>query len=195
MEVTDTELIAAVVQRDDAVAFETLVARHAPRVRALVGRIIKNEHDLEEVVQDVFMRVYRSLERFRAECKFTTWLHPIAINTAIRRYQWNKRRGLDRSVSIDRTVDDPMGFSYVTQLPDAQYSPDRSMLMTELQSVVRNQMAALPDSRRTVLHQLIVDDLSYDQIAEQSGCKIGTVKSRINRARNDLRKRLQNQIA
>ena len=106
MEPTDTELIDAVVQRDDAEAFEALVGRHGPRVRALVGRIIKNDHDAEEVVQDVFMRVYRSLARFRADCKFTTWLHPIAVNTAIRRYQWNKRRGLDRAVSIDRTVDD-----------------------------------------------------------------------------------------
>ena len=159
------------------VAFEELVRRHQARAVNVAWRLLGNREDAIEVAQDAFVRIYRKLDGFRGECEFTTWLHQIVVNLAHNKHRWWNRRGRSKTETLtgDRQIAAPTD------------SPDAVAVQNEYGRKLSARMATLPVDYREVLVLRSVEDLSYDEIAAVLQCSLGTVKSRIARAREALR--------
>jgi RNA polymerase sigma-70 factor (ECF subfamily) len=179
VETADAELVAR-CQRGDEPAFDALVVRHQQRALNVAFQLLRNREDAAEVAQDAFVRIYRSLGEFRGDCEFTTWLHHVVVNLARNKYRWWKRRGREQMLPID---DAP-------QLAGLTDSPDAEAAQAEFVRRLMENMAALPVEFREVLVLRNVENMSYQQIAIALECPVGTIKSRIARAREALRESL-----
>jgi len=188
-QVTDAELVAR-FQEGDRSAFDTLVSRHSTRAYQIAYGVLGNREDAEEVAQDVFVRVYRALPKFRGDAEFTTWMYRIALNLARNKYRWNKCRGIQKNISIDAPIENNNDGESTFELPDTDGPPDETLLNRELEQIVLGEIQKLPPIYREALVLRNVEELSYEQIAQLLGCKLGTIKSRIARAREELRQRL-----
>lgn len=188
-EVSDNALIERVVADDDMEAWETLMARYSSRAYQIAYGVLGHHNDCEEVAQDAFVRIYRALPNFRGDSEFSTWMYRIVVNQARNKYRWNKRRGANMHVSIDEERETRRG-SLSLEIPDHRVGPDGEVVCREWEGEISREMAALPEVNREALILRNIEHMSYEQIAEVLGCKIGTVKSRIARGREELRKRL-----
>jgi RNA polymerase sigma-70 factor (ECF subfamily) len=175
--VNDRELVAR-LQGGDEKAFDDLVRRHQQRALNVAFQLLRNHEDAMEVAQDAFVKVYRSIGEFRSECEFTTWLHQIVVNLARNRYRWWQRRARHATVSIDEAVG-----------PVAAHGdgPDVEAANAEFVQALSEKMAELPAKFREVLVLRNVENMRYEEIAIALECSVGTVKSRIARAREALR--------
>ena len=187
-EVNDRELVAR-FQVGDAAAFDTLVRRHQGRAFNVAYQLLRNAEDATEVAQDAFVRIYRGLPGFRGECEFTTWLHQVVVNLAHNKHRWWRRRGQQVTESLDAGLDDNL----VRQMPAATVGPDAVAAQREFARSLSARLAELPVVYREVLVLRNVEDLSYEEIAVVLKCEIGTVKSRIARAREALRQSMTNE--
>jgi RNA polymerase sigma-70 factor (ECF subfamily) len=174
----------------DEEAFDDLVRRHQQRAFNVAFQVLRDREDAAEVAQDAFVRIYRSVENFRGDCEFTTWLHQIVVNLARNKHRWWKRRGRQSSVSLDRPVEIADG-EVPMQVPASGDAPDVETVKAEFVELLSRRMEELPRKLREVLVLRNVEDLSYEQIAVVLDCSIGTVKSRIARAREALRERMR----
>jgi len=174
------------VQKGDRSAFDLLVLKYQHRVLKLVGRFVNNPAEAEDVAQDAFLKAYRALPSFRGESAFYTWLYRIAINTAKNSLVANRRRPVD----FDLDLQDPEQFDRHAKLKEID-TPERVLLTEEIRQVVEGAMEQLPDDLRTAIVLRELDGLSYEEIAEAMDCPVGTVRSRIFRAREAIDKRLK----
>jgi RNA polymerase sigma-70 factor (ECF subfamily) len=174
----------------DEEAFDDLVRRHQQRAFNVAFQVLRDREDAAEVAQDAFVRIYRNVENFRGDCEFTTWLHQIVVNLARNKHRWWKRRGRQSSVSLDRPVEIADG-EVPMQVPASGDAPDVETVKAEFVELLSRRMEELPRKLREVLVLRNVEDLSYEQIAVVLDCSIGTVKSRIARAREALRERMR----
>lgn len=175
-EVSDRDLVERCQAGHDS-AFEDLVRRHQARAVNVAWRLLGNREDAVEVAQDAFVRVYRTLDGFRGDCEFTTWLYRIVVNLAHNKHRWWRRRGRAETETMDG----------VRQFADPTVPPDTAAIQNEFGRRLSEKIAALPASFREVLVLRNVEGLSYEEIAVVLGCTLGTVKSRIARAREALR--------
>ncbi|MBQ3077245.1 MAG: sigma-70 family RNA polymerase sigma factor [Clostridia bacterium] len=180
---TDAEVVAAVVA-GDVEAFETLVHRYQRKIYNTVLRLSGDATEAEDLTQEVFLKLYRSLASFRGDSSFSTFVYRVASNTAV---DWLRKRG-PQPLSLTDEYED--GESMEHALPDPAPPPEERLLREEQRRALSQAIASLPDHQRLVLVLREVDGLSYQQIAEVTGIGEGTVKSRINRARKNLRKKL-----
>ncbi len=188
---TDRDLINR-FNRGDLQAFDLLVQKHANRAYQIAYGVLGSKEDAQEVAQDVFVRVYRALPKFRGDAEFTTWMYRIAMNLARNRYRWNKSRGAKVNISLDEPLADADGSTELSaQVPDTTDQPDRNAEWIEMNDRIAEEVEKLPELYREALVLRNVQDMSYEKIAEVLGCKIGTIKSRIARARETLRQSLQ----
>lgn len=171
----------------DSAAFEEMVARHWDRIYGMVHQLLRNQQDAEEVTQDAFIRAHRGLANFRGDSSFSTWLYQIATNLARNRYWYWWRRKRDRTVSFDQPVgedsDTPLSEIFVGE----SESPGDVTVTQELVDRIAVGMEKLGAKHREVLILRNVKNLSYEEIAGILGISVGTVKSRIARARDSLR--------
>jgi len=175
----------------DATAFDMLVDKSSGRAYQIAYGILGSRQDAEEVAQDVFIRIFRALPKFRGDSEFTTWMYRIAMNLARNKYRWNKSRGSQRSVSIDAPLDgSDESDGRKLDVVEGRLSPDEKASLDELEVQALRELGNLPELYRQALALRNVDELSYEDIADLLGCKLGTIKSRIARARDELRKRL-----
>lgn len=174
------------VQRGDTAAFDVLVRRYQHRVIGLVGRYVNDWSECQDVAQEVFMRAYRALGSFRGDAQFSTWLHRIAVNTAKNHLVAQYRR----PPTDDIDVMDAEQFDTSLRLRDTD-TPEHELLRQEVERTVMQAVDGLPEDLRTAITLREVEGLSYDEIAERMGCPIGTVRSRIFRAREAIDARLQ----
>jgi RNA polymerase sigma-70 factor, ECF subfamily len=174
----------------DEKAFDDLVVRHQQRAFNVAFQVLRDHEDATEVAQDAFVRIYRSVNEFRGECEFTTWLHQIVVNLARNRHRWWKRRGRHASVSLDGPVETVDGEALL-QVAASTDAPDVQSVKAEFVEMLNRKMDELPRKFREVLVLRNVENLSYEQIAVVLGCSVGTVKSRIARARDELRDRMK----
>ena len=175
-------------QRGDLRAFDLLVLKYQGRISALVSRYISDPGEVEDVTQEAFIKAYRALERFRGDSAFYTWLYRIAANAA-KNYLVAKGRRPRSDASIeDAEAFDEFGLSSDSGSPEAIAMGD------ELVSVVDAAMQALPEELRAALTLRELEGLSYDDIAEVLGCPVGTVRSRIFRAREAIDESVREQI-
>lgn len=183
--VSEADLVAA-AQAGDLGAFEALVRRYAPRVLRLAIRIVGNEADAEDVLQEAFLKAYAKLDQFQGHSRFYTWVVRIAVNEALMRLR--RRRG-DREVSLDQEIDtgeDLLPREVVDWHPD----PEQQFARQEMHDLLSRTIASLALPYRLVFQLRDVENLSTEETAEALGLSIPAVKSRLLRARLQLREKL-----
>src|SRR3954468_5660547 len=174
----------------DSSAFDQLVTRYWDRIYAMTNQLLRNQQDAEEVTQDAFIRAHRGLEHFRGDSAFSTWLYQIATNLARNRYWYWWRRKRDQSVSIDAPVSSENDMTLADIIPAEVESPDDITVTQEFVARIGKGMERLSAKHREILVLRNVKNMSYEEIAAILGISVGTVKSRIARARESLRSKL-----
>lgn len=175
------------VQRGDKQAFGLLVSKYQRKLHRLLSRLIRDPAEVEDVAQETFIKAYRALGSFRGESAFYTWLYRIGVNTA-KNYLVSQRRRAPTSTSFDST--DAETFDEGEQLRDIN-TPERLMMTRQIGDTVDEAMADLPEELRTAIMLRELEGLSYEEIAGIMDCPIGTVRSRIFRAREAIAERLR----
>ncbi len=166
------------VQAGDKAAFDLLVRKYQHKLLSVIGRYVSNWSDAQDVAQDSFVRAYRAIGNFRGESAFYTWLYKIAVNTSKNWLVSQKRR----PPTDDVAVDDAVFFDGDSRLKDSD-TPERELMRQQMEQIVYKTVQALPEELRTAISLREVDGLSYEEIAQAMQCPIGTVRSRIFRAR------------
>ena len=184
--ITDSELVAR-VQQGDKSAFDLLVIKYQHRIVKLVSRYVREHADALDVTQDAFLKAYRALPHFRGESAFFTWLYRIAINTAKNHLTAAARRPSDVDLG---NGEDGERFE-LEELQATFETPERLLLTEEIRVTVVDAIEKLPEDLRTAIMLRELDGLSYEDIARVMACPIGTVRSRIFRAREAIDLRLQ----
>jgi RNA polymerase sigma-70 factor, ECF subfamily len=186
MEESDLVLVKR-VQRGDKTAFDLLVRKYQHKVVKLVLRYVRNPAEAEDIAQEAFIKAYRALPQFRGDSAFYTWMYRIAINTAK-----NSLASRDRSpIAYDLDLTDPEGsHSVQTRLQDPD-TPEGMALTEEIRGIVNSAIEGLPEELKTAIVLRELDGLSYEEIAAAMECPVGTVRSRIFRAREAIDKRLR----
>jgi RNA polymerase sigma-70 factor, ECF subfamily len=180
---------AALIHRcasGDEMAFAELVADHQRMVVQLAMNLLGDRDEALDLSQEVFLRVFRTIARFRGQSTLRTWIYRIAVNQARNRHRFWRRRHRADQVSLDAHVATHGDFR-----SDAEAGPDRVLAQKELAARLEHALDALPFDQRTAIVLREVDGLSYDEIAYSLGVAIGTVKSRLTRARQTLRSELR----
>jgi RNA polymerase sigma-70 factor (ECF subfamily) len=180
----DHELVAR-VQRGDSKAFDLLVRKYQHRIVALIGRYVSDWSECQDVAQEAFLRAYRALGNFRGDAQFYTWLHRIAVNTAKNHLVSNGRR----PPTDDIDVADAEQYDSGIRLRDND-TPERELMRQQMEQTVMRAVQALPEELRTAITLREVEGLSYEEIAARMACPIGTVRSRIFRAREAIEQEL-----
>ena len=188
MTVEESDLVLVKrVQRGDKTAFDLLVRKYQHKVVKLVLRYVRNPAEAEDIAQEAFIKAYRALPQFRGDSAFYTWMYRIAINTAK-----NSLASRDRSpIAYDLDLTDPEeSHSVQTKLQDPD-TPEGMALTEEIRLIVNSAIEALPEELKTAIVLRELDGLSYEEIAAAMECPVGTVRSRIFRAREAIDKRLR----
>jgi len=177
---SDLDLVQR-VKNGDREAFNLLVLKYQRKVSRLVGRLVRNPDEADDVGQDAFIKAYRALPQFRGDSAFYTWLYRIAVNTAKNHLVSQGKRPISLS---ELTSNDPDEESF--ELPVVttdNNTPEAELMSRQVAEAVNRAVLALPEELRTALSLREIDGLSYEEIAEAMNCPIGTVRSRIFRAR------------
>ncbi|HEY8994278.1 MAG TPA: sigma-70 family RNA polymerase sigma factor [Lacunisphaera sp.] len=185
----DVELVRRFKGGDES-TFTEIVHRHYSRIRALANRTLRFTGDVDEVTQDTFIRAHRNLHNFRGDCSLSTWLYRICLNLARNRYWFHFRRQRQNTLSLNRTVDEAGAKSLVDILANGSANPLSESTTNEFLALVAECMQRLDARHREILTMRTTLELSYEEIAVNLGINVGTVKSRIARARARLREQL-----
>lgn len=179
----DRQLVEA-LRRGDEDAFSEMVDRYQDQVFHIIYRVIGDEAEAEEVAQEVFIAVFKNIDGFRGDAKFSTWLYRIASNRAKNRVKYLARRNRQKHQDFDDTPESNIDTNPVGHQGDR---PDREAMGRELEEVVQEGLQQLNDKHRMVLVLRDFEDLSYDELSETLEIPEGTVKSRLYRARDQLK--------
>ncbi|WHI46288.1 RNA polymerase sigma factor RpoE [Microbulbifer sp. EKSA008] len=182
---SDRELVER-VQKGDKRAFDLLVLKYQHKIVAVVSRFIKDHSEVQDVTQEAFIKAYRALANFRGESAFYTWMYRIAINTAKNHLVSRSRR----PPSSDVELEDAEFYSGADLLRDNE-TPESQMFRDQLEAAVHRAIRALPEDLRSAVTLRELEGLSYEEIAEVMGCPVGTVRSRIFRAREAIDRTVQ----
>jgi RNA polymerase sigma-70 factor (ECF subfamily) len=188
--VSDREIDRQLVeraQRGDKHAFELLVEKYQRKLARLLSRFIRDPAEVEDVTQEAFIKAYRALPAFRGDSAFYTWLYRIGINTA-KNYLMAMGRRAPTSTEVE--AEEAEGFEEGEQLRDIN-TPESVLLSNEIAETVNSTIEQLPEELRTAIQLREIEGMSYEDIAQVMNCPIGTVRSRIFRAREAIAERLR----
>ncbi len=185
---TDAMLVERTVAGDQK-AYELLVIKYQRRIQRLIGRMVRDVDLVEDIAQETFIRAYRALAQFRGDAQFYTWLYRIAVNTAKKALMELKR---DPTVSENsfKSADDDETSPLENELTSSE-TPEAILASKEIAVMVNAAMEALPEELRQAITLREIDGLSYEEIAEAMSCPIGTVRSRIFRAREAISEKVK----
>lgn len=183
-ESTDKELVKR-VQKGDKGAFDLLVLKYEHKIVNLVMRYVRDPETALDISQEAFIKAYRALPRFRGDSAFYTWLYRIAVNTAKNHLAAQRRRPSD----IELDLQDPDQYGLHAKLKETD-TPEAVSLSHELQETLERAIQSLPDDLRTAIVLRELDGMSYEEIAQTMDCPVGTVRSRIFRARDAIGKKV-----
>ena len=183
-EETDFELVKR-VQKGEKGAFDLLVLKYEHKIVNLVMRYVRDPETALDISQEAFIKAYRALPRFRGDSAFYTWLYRIAVNTAKNHLASQRRRPMD----VELDLQDPEQYGLHAKLKETD-TPEAISLSQELQEILERAIHALPDDLRTAIILRELDGMSYEEIAETMDCPVGTVRSRIFRARDAIGKKI-----
>ncbi|MDZ4097093.1 MAG: RNA polymerase sigma factor RpoE [Methylophilaceae bacterium] len=182
----DQELVER-AQRGDKQAFGMLVDKYQRKLGRLLSRLIRDQTEVEDVVQESFIKAYRALPNFRGDSAFYTWLYRIGINTA---KNYLVSMGRRPHISNDIEIEDAENFEDANELRTMD-TPETELMTKEIAQTVNDTVASLPDELRTAITLREIEGLSYEEIATLMDCPIGTVRSRIFRARETIAQKLR----
>jgi RNA polymerase sigma-70 factor (ECF subfamily) len=182
----DRQLVAR-AQRGDKRAFELLVEKYQRKLARLLSRFIRDPAEVEDVTQEAFIKAYRALPAFRGDSAFYTWLYRIGINTA-KNYLMAMGRRAPTSTEVE--AEEAEGFEEGEQLRDIN-TPESMLLSNEIAKTVNATIEQLPEELRTAIQMREIEGMSYEDIAKAMDCPIGTVRSRIFRAREAIAEQLR----
>ncbi|MEP5568368.1 MAG: RNA polymerase sigma factor RpoE [Halioglobus sp.] len=185
---TDQQLVAR-VQTGDSRAFDLLVLKYQHKIFSLIGRYVHDADEVQDVAQEAFIKAYRALPKFRGDSQFYTWLYRIAVNTAKNHLVSRSRR----PPGSDVEVEDAEYYEGGGALRDIE-TPETALFGAELKRVVEAAISDLPDDLRTAVTLREFDGLSYEDIADIMDCPVGTVRSRIFRAREAIDNKVREQV-
>lgn len=174
----------------DSAAFDALINRYSGDVYALLYRLTEDIEEANDLTQETFLSVIKAIKSFRGDSGLKTWLYRIAINQSRNRFRWWKRRQRDKSISLDA----PIGESDITfsdLLTSNTVDPETAAITHERETAIRLELIKLPDIYREVIVLCDIEGISYEDISRMLEINIGTVKSRLARGREELRKRLK----
>ncbi len=182
---SDQQLVQR-VKKGDKRAFDLLVIKYQHKILGLVSRYVRDSGEVQDVTQEAFIKAYRALPKFRGDSQFYTWLYRIAINTAKNHLMAKGRR----PPGSDIDVQDAEYFESAGQLKDIE-NPENQLFGAELKDIVNKAITQLPEDLRTAVTLREFDGLSYEDIADIMDCPVGTVRSRIFRAREAIDRQLE----
>lgn len=185
----ETEFVDKLKQ-GDADAFDLLVTRYSGDLYSLLCRMTNDPDEAGDLMQETFLSAIKAIKGFRGDSGIKTWLFRIAINHARNRFRWWNRRQRNNSVSLD-AVDERNETPLVERIAGNEIDPENAAIQSEREKAVVAELAKLPDIYREAIILCDIEDLSYQEIASSLEINIGTVKSRLARGREELRKRLQ----
>ncbi|HJW53314.1 MAG TPA: RNA polymerase sigma factor RpoE [Burkholderiaceae bacterium] len=175
------------VQRGEKAAFDLLVIKYQRKIFRLLSRLIRDPGEVEDVAQEAFIKAYRALPNFRGDSAFYTWLYRIAINTA---KNWLVSQGRRAPTTTETDIEDAETFDDGEHLRDLN-TPDSMLLTRQVADAVNRAIERLPEELKTAIVLRELEGLSYEEIAETMNCPIGTVRSRIFRAREAIAEELR----
>jgi RNA polymerase sigma-70 factor (ECF subfamily) len=181
------------LKRGEAAAFEEWVADRSGEIYGLLFRLTENSEEARDLTQETFLRAFQSIGRFRGEADLRTWIYRIAINQARNRWRWWRRRRRDSTVSLDATqgqTNQPL----MATLVETSENPEQQTLAHEREVALRAALQKLGVSYRETVILRDIDGFSYEEIAATLGINVGTVKSRLARGRQELRRRLEGSL-
>jgi RNA polymerase sigma-70 factor (ECF subfamily) len=173
----------------EAAAFDRLVQERSSDVYALLYRLTEDREEARDLTQETFLRVFQSIDRFRGDADLKTWIYRIALNQARNRWRWWRRRRRDVTISLDAELthdEQPLR----ARLRDSGINPEQETLMREREMALRTALRTLGRSYREVVILRDVEGLSYEEVAAALEISIGTVKSRLSRGRQELRRKI-----
>ncbi len=178
-------------------AFDELVRKYSVQMYNVAHGLLNSREDAEEVVQDAFVKAYGNLKTFRGDSSFSTWLYRIVVNLARNKYHWNRRRGAGQHISMSekRPYDNDGGRNEDMELADTSNIPTKALESNEEDDRIMKAIDSLPEALKETIILRHIKDMSYEEIAKITGANIGTVKSRISRARETLSASLKNEPA
>ncbi len=184
--------LLARLRAGDDVAYEELVVRYAPQLLAVIRRYLPEEHDAQDALQEAFLSVFKAIERFQGDSSLATWLHRIAVNSALMRLRTRRRRP-EKAIEdlLPRFVEDGHRAD-----PRAVWSirPDEAIVNRELRQVVRSAIDELPESYRTILLLRDIEERTTEEVADLLKLSLANVKTRLHRARQALRELLDRRL-
>lgn len=180
------QLLVERVQQGDKKAFDVLVLKYQQKVANLISRYIRDPSEVLDVTQEAFIKAYRALPNFRGDSAFYTWLYRVAINTAKNHLAAQSRRPPKDDIEAETAEQMDMG----TRLKE-QDTPEQLAMQSEIAQTIRQALEGLPEELRTAITLREFEGMSYEEIAQAMDCPIGTVRSRIFRAREAIDKKLE----
>lgn len=183
----ETKLLVKKAQAHDLDAFEELVRIYQNKIYALCLQLSGSDSDAQDLAQEAFIRAFRALHSFRNEADFGTWLHRIAVNLWLNSRRKNSGKVF---ISLDEPYRDEEGGKAKREMPDMQADPQRILETKEFHGLVRTALQDLSEEHRAVLVLREMEGYSYEEVSQILDCSLGTVKSRLNRAREAMRRKM-----
>ncbi|WP_046216177.1 RNA polymerase sigma factor SigW [Paenibacillus wulumuqiensis] len=184
----DTRLVKLALKGDQR-AFAEIVDLYKDKIFHLGYRMLSNRHEAEDVVQETFLRVYKSLDRYDPKQKFSTWIYRIATNLCIDRLRKRKP-----SFSLDAELNDQDNTDGYALIPGDERTPESEYLLTETQQLIHQAIDSLPDKYKTVMILRYLQELSLQEISDVMDMPVTTIKTRVHRGREFLRKKLESKL-
>jgi len=181
------------LKRGEAAAFEELVTERSGEIYGLLFRLTENSEEARDLTQETFLRAFQSIGRFRGEADLRTWIYRIAINQARNRWRWWRRRRRDSTVSLDAT----QGHSnqtLIATLAESSENPEQQTLAHERELALRSALQKVSRAYRETVILRDIEGFTYEEIATTLGINVGTVKSRLARGRQELRRKLEGSL-
>jgi len=181
------------LKRGEAAAYEELVAERSGEIYGLLFRLTENTEEARDLTQETFLRAFQSIGRFRGEADLKTWIYRIAINQARNRWRWWRRRRRDSTVSLDATQGQSKQTLMAT-LAESSENPEQQTLAHERELALRSALQRVGRVYRETLILRDIEGFTYEEIATTLGINVGTVKSRLARGRQELRRKLEGSL-
>ena len=191
-EISQPDMLCRLKNGDDS-AFGELVNQNWDKIYKRANSLLANKQDAEEVAQDTFIRARKSIDSFRGDCSISTWLYRIATNLARNKHWYWWRRKRSHSISLDMPVDDNSTLTFTDVISSEAQDPAQEAVSAEFINSIPKAINSLPEKYSSVLKLRLEKDMNYDDIAKELGITVGTVKSRLSRAREFLREALREQ--
>lgn len=178
--------LAKLARKGDQRAFAEIVELYKDKIFHLAYRMLNNQHEAEDIVQETFLRVYKNLDRYDENQKFSTWIYRIGTNLCIDRLRKRKP-----SYSLDADMNDQEGMDGYSMIPSDDRTPESEMLISETQRIIHQAIESLPAKYKTIMILRYIQDMSLQEISEVLTLPVTTIKTRVHRGREFLRKKLE----